>query len=55
MKFEDIVVELLTVIVYGDGEVTQRTNDKGIDEVKKDKLGLDNIYVQQKGTVRTSL
>lgn len=49
MKFEDIVVELLTVMGYGDGEVTQRTNDEGLDGViKEDKLGLDNIYVQAK-------
>jgi restriction system protein len=49
MKFEDIVVELLTEMGYGDGEVTQRTNDEGLDGViKEDKLGLDNIYVQAK-------
>ncbi|KIL47119.1 restriction endonuclease [Jeotgalibacillus campisalis] len=49
MKFEDIVVELLTVMGYGDGQVTQRTNDEGLDGViKEDKLGLDNIYVQAK-------
>lgn len=49
MKFEDIVVELLTVMGYGDGEVTQRSNDEGLDGViKEDKLGLDNIYVQAK-------
>lgn len=34
---------------YGDGKVTQRTNDEGLDGViKEDKLGLDNIYVQAK-------
>ncbi|WP_077624973.1 restriction endonuclease [Sediminibacillus massiliensis] len=49
MKFEDIVVELLTVMGYGDGRVTQRSNDEGIDGIiKEDKLGLDNIYVQAK-------
>ncbi|WP_239587395.1 restriction endonuclease [Bacillus pakistanensis] len=49
MKFEDIVVELLTVMGYGDGQVTQRSNDEGLDGViKEDKLGLDNIYVQAK-------
>ncbi len=49
MKFEDIVVELLTVMGYGDGKVTQRSNDEGLDGViKEDKLGLDNIYVQAK-------
>ncbi|WP_273833613.1 restriction endonuclease [Guptibacillus sedimenti] len=49
VKFEDIVVELLTEMGYGDGQVTQRTNDEGLDGViKEDKLGLDNIYVQAK-------
>ncbi|WP_052738059.1 restriction endonuclease [Bacillus sp. SA1-12] len=48
-KFEDIVVDLLTVMGYGDGQVTQRTNDERLDGViKEDKLGLDNIYVQAK-------
>lgn len=49
IKFEDIVIELLTAMGYGDGEVTQRSNDGGLDGViKEDKLGLDNIYVQAK-------
>ncbi|MFC7782875.1 restriction endonuclease [Rossellomorea sp. GCM10028870] len=49
IKFEDIVIELLTVMGYGDGEVTQRSNDEGLDGIiKEDKLGLDNIYVQAK-------
>src|SRR5699024_4284672 len=49
IKFEDIVVELLTVMGYGDGEVSQRSNDEGLDGViKEDKLGLENIYVQAK-------
>jgi restriction system protein len=49
IKFEEIVVELLTVMGYGDGKVTQKTNDEGLDGViKEDKLGLDNIYVQAK-------
>jgi len=48
-KFEDIVVDLLTKMGYGDGEVTDRTNDEGLDGIiKEDKLGLDNIYVQAK-------
>lgn len=48
-RFESIVVELLTAMGYGDGEVTQKTNDGGLDGViKEDKLGLDNIYVQAK-------
>lgn len=49
MKFEDIVIELLTTMGYGDGQVTQRTNDEGLDGIiKEDKLGLDNIYIQAK-------
>ncbi|MFD1927316.1 restriction endonuclease [Sporosarcina siberiensis] len=48
-KFEDIVIDLLTTMGYGDGEVTDRTNDEGLDGIiKEDKLGLDNIYVQAK-------
>ncbi|MFC0302218.1 restriction endonuclease [Virgibacillus soli] len=49
MKFEDIVVELLTTMGYGDGQVTKRSNDEGVDGIiKEDKLGLDNIYIQAK-------
>jgi restriction system protein len=49
IKFEDIVIELLTAMGYGDGKVTQRSNDEGLDGIiKEDKLGLDNIYVQAK-------
>lgn len=48
-RLETIVVELLTAMGYGDGKVTERTNDGGLDGViKEDKLGLDNIYVQAK-------
>ncbi|WP_374054552.1 restriction endonuclease [Rossellomorea sp. FM04394] len=48
-RLETIVVELLTSMGYGDGEVTEKTNDGGLDGViKEDKLGLDNIYVQAK-------
>ncbi|WP_332694716.1 restriction endonuclease [Halalkalibacter lacteus] len=43
------MVELLTVMGYGDGKVSKRTNDEGLDGViKEDKLGLDKIYVQAK-------
>lgn len=53
-RFEGIVVELLTAMGYGDGEVTQSTNDEGLDGIiKEDKLGLDNIYVQAKRWVNT--
>jgi len=53
-KFEKIVVDLLIKMGYGDsdllnGEVTQKTGNKGIDGViKEDKLGLDKIYIQAK-------
>ncbi|MET3320553.1 UNVERIFIED_ORG: restriction system protein [Peribacillus simplex] len=48
-RLENIVVELLTAMGYGDGQVTEKTNDGGLDGViKEDKLGLDNIYVQAK-------
>lgn len=52
--FERIVVELLVKMGYGGsvkdaGEVTQATNDGGIDGlIKEDKLGLDVIYLQAK-------
>ncbi|MCM3616155.1 restriction endonuclease [Sutcliffiella horikoshii] len=48
-RLETIVVELMTAMGYGDGEVTQRTNDGGLDGIiKEDKLGLDKIYLQAK-------
>lgn len=48
-RLESIVIDLLTAMGYGDGEVTQKTNDGGLDGViKEDRLGLDNIYVQAK-------
>ena len=53
-KFEEIVVELLIKMGYGDsdfnnGEVTSKSGDEGIDGIiKEDKLGLDKIYVQAK-------
>jgi restriction system protein len=48
-RLEIIVVELLTAMGYGDGQVTEKTNDGGLDGViKEDKLGLDNIYIQAK-------
>jgi len=54
-RLEVIVVELLTAMGYGDGQVTEKTNDGGLDGIiKEDKLGLDNIYIQAKrweGTV----
>lgn len=48
-RLETIVVELLTSMGYGDGQVTEKTNDGGLDGIiKEDRLGLDNIYVQAK-------
>lgn len=48
-RLEVLVVELLTSMGYGDGQVTQKTNDGGLDGViKEDRLGLENIYVQAK-------
>jgi len=47
--FEKLVVDLLTKMGYGIGEVTGQTGDKGIDGIiKEDKLGLDEIYIQAK-------
>ncbi len=53
--FEDLVVDLLAAMDYGDARAVGRTGDGGIDGiVKQDRLGLDAIYVQAKrwqGTV----
>lgn len=53
--FERTVIQLLEKMGYGDGKVTGKSGDGGIDGmVKQDKLGLDEIYVQAKrweGTV----
>ena len=53
-RFEQIVLDLLVAMGYGGSrmeaaEVTQKTNDEGIDGViKEDRLGLDVIYIQAK-------
>lgn len=53
-RFENLVVQLLVKMGYGGsvkdaGQVTQSTNDSGIDGlIKEDKLGLDVIYLQAK-------
>ncbi|WP_404459290.1 restriction endonuclease [Sutcliffiella horikoshii] len=53
-RLETIVVELLTAMGYGDGQVTEKTNDGGLDGIiKEDKLGLDNIYIQAKKWEKT--
>lgn len=47
--FELLVVKLLESMGYGDGTITQYTNDDGIDGViNEDKLGLDKIFLQAK-------
>jgi len=47
--FELLVVRLLEAMGYGDGTITQYTNDDGIDGViNEDKLGLDKIFLQAK-------
>jgi restriction system protein len=53
-RFEKLVVDLLVKMGYGGkvsdaGQVTQATNDGGIDGlIKEDKLGLEVIYLQAK-------
>ena len=48
-RFEKIVVDLLVNMGYGEGEVTQRTRDGGIDGIiNQDPLGLEKIYIQAK-------
>ena len=53
-QFESLVVRLLLSMNYGDGtdeagQITQRSNDGGIDGIiKEDKLGFSNIYIQAK-------
>ena len=48
-SFERLVVELLANMGYGDGKVTGRTGDRGIDGVlNQDALGLEKVYVQAK-------
>lgn len=47
--FERTVIQLLEKMGYGDGTVTGKSGDGGIDGmIKQDKLGLDEIYVQAK-------
>ena len=48
-KFESLVVELLSKMGYGDGRVTGRSGDQGIDGIlDEDTLGLEKVYVQAK-------
>jgi restriction system protein len=46
---EKVVLRLLTNMDYGEGKVTGRTGDGGVDGfIDQDKLGLDKIYFQAK-------
>ena len=47
--FENVVLQLLSAMGYGKGEVTGQSGDGGIDGIMtQDKLGLDTVYVQAK-------
>jgi len=47
--FENVVLMLLSNMGYGEGRVTGRSGDEGIDGfVNQDKLGIDKIYFQAK-------
>lgn len=47
--FEMLVMDLLVKMGYGEGKVTRRSRDGGIDGIiDEDKLGLEKIYIQAK-------
>ena len=47
--FENVVVDLMKSMGYGDGFVTKASGDDGIDGViHEDKLGFNLIYIQAK-------
>ena len=47
--FERLVLDLLMKMGYGEGKVTNRTNDGGIDGIiDEDKLGFDKVHIQAK-------
>jgi len=47
--FEKLVVNLLEKMGYGEGNITKRSGDEGIDGIiKQDCLGLESIYIQAK-------
>ena len=47
--FEQLVVELLSRMGYGDGRVVGHSGDQGIDGIlNQDTLGLEKVYVQAK-------
>lgn len=54
-RFEYIVADLLEKMGYGDLQVTQASNDGGIDAiVNEDKLGINKILVQAKRYAETN-
>lgn len=47
--FERLVVDLLSKMGYGDGQVTGKSGDQGIDGIlDEDTLGLEKVYIQAK-------
>lgn len=47
--FEQLVVDLMVAMNYGDGFVTKYSGDDGIDGIiHEDKLGFNLIYIQAK-------
>lgn len=47
--FEDAVIKLLSAMGYGEGKVTGRSGDGGIDGIiNQDSLGIDKIFLQAK-------
>ena len=48
-RFEQLVVELLVEMGYGQGQAVGRTGDGGIDGIiNQDTLGLERVYIQAK-------
>lgn len=48
-QFENLVVKVLEAMKYGEGIVTNYTNDGGIDGIiQADELGFERIYIQAK-------
>ena len=48
-RFEEIAIDLLVAMGYGDGEALGKVRDRGIDGViNQDTLGVDKVYVQAK-------
>lgn len=53
--FEQLVVDLMVAMNYGDGFVTKYSHDDGIDGIiREDKLGFRSIYIQAKRWQTTS-